>query len=473
VIGDTPRGLFRWGASRGCPTIWAVRVSRACHVRCVSRRIARHWQVPDVVIGSTDRRPASLAVADGSVLFWYPRPVRRSVVAPLALLLPLTACRFDFDPVPAMPGDAAPDTLPPLPVLPCGAPAQFSAAGVTGSGSGSGSGAMPSLTAVAATATADGYGVLAVDGTGDVHGFSYAFDGALLGPRAAGAPVFSGATGTASAIDTGAGILAAIAYGRPDSTGTDLIPLDAQLAPHGALQRYSAWYTLDSAIAGTSSGALVFIGGQPNDDVVAKRVSPTGTDLGPSRKVIDGAEGISVATIIPAGARFLVTWDATTPSPNQVRAEVIDDLLSVVVPPTTINTGAMFDGASPHAGYAAAADRYLIAWSFKTSNSDELWVSLRDGQLAEQHAIRLSTHGVLPRVAAGKDDFLVAWKDTNTTSEIAAARVRFDGSVVPLVVTGNGRKALGWDVTARAGQPALIWIESTATPSVWFDPLCK
>lgn len=413
-------------------------------------------------------------------MFWYPRAVRRSVVAPLALLLPLAACRFDFDPVRATPGDAAPDMPPapaPLPVLPCGAPAQFSVAGVTGagtgSGSGSGSGVLPSLTAVSATATADGYAMLAVDGSGDVHGFSYAFDGALLSQRATSAPVFSGATGTVAAIDTGSGVLAAIAYGRPDSAGTDLIPLDAQLTPHGAPQDNAAWFTLDSAIAVSSGGALAFLGGQTTTDVMAKRVSPTGTDLGPSRKVIDGAEGISVATIMPAGARFLVTWVATVPSPNQVRAEVIDDVLSVAVPPTTINTGATFDGDSPHAGYAVAADRFLFAWSFKTPNSDELWVSLRDGQLAELSAIRLSTHGVQPRVAAGKDDFLVAWKDTNTTSEIAAARVRFDGSVVPLVVSGNGSKALGWDVTTRAGQPALIWIESSATPGVWFDPLCN
>jgi hypothetical protein len=410
-------------------------------------------------------------------LFWYLGAVRRSVVAPLALLLPLAACRFGFDPVGAKPADAAPDmppAVPPPAVLPCGAPAQFPAAGVTGSGTGSGSGALPSLTAVAATATADGYAVLAVDGAGDIHGFSYAFDGALLGQRAADHPVFSGATGTVGAIDTGNGILAAIAYGRPDSVGTDLVPLDAQLASLGTPQRYAAWYTLDSAIAGSSGGALVFLGGQSNDDVMAKRVSPTGIDLGPSRKVIDGTEGISVATIMPAGARFLVTWDATVPSPNQVRAEVIDDLLSVVVSPTTINTGAMFDGDSPHAGYAAAADRYLFAWSFKNATSgDELWVSLRDGQLAELSAIRLSTHGVQPRVVAGKDDFLVAWKDTNTTSEIAAARVRFDGSVVPLVVSGNGSKALGWDLATRAGQPALIWIESAATPGLWLDPLCN
>lgn len=402
--------------------------------------------------------------------------MRRSVVAPLALLLPLTACRFDFDPVHAMSGDAAP----PLPVLPCGAPPQFSIPAPAGTGSGSST--TVTLTAIAATAGDAGYHLLAVDSGGDAHGFSYAFDGAQLAPHAAGAPVFSGATGTVAAIDTPDGVLAAIAYGRPDSTGTALIPLDAQLAPHGAPQMNAAWYTLDGAIAGTSDGALAFLAGQSTDDVAGKRVSPDGTDLGAAHLLINAAEGISIATITAAGAGFLMTWDAATPSPplpkavHAVRAEVVDETLSVVMGPTTINDNDlddMLNGENPHAGYAAAADRALFAWSFKTSTSDELWVSLRDGKLAELHAIQLSTHGVLPRVAAGKDDFLVAWKDTNTTSGIAAARVRFDGSVVPLVVSGNGGKALGWDLATRAGQPALIWIESGAAPGVWLDPLCN
>lgn len=112
------------------------------------------------------------------------------------------------------------------------------------------------------------------------------------------------------------------------------------------------------------------------------------------------------------------------PTINLVRAEIIDPQMSVIVPPTTINPGAMFDGQNPRAGYAASADRYLFAWSFKTSTADELWVSLPDNQLTELHAVRLSTHGVLPRVAAGQDDFLVAWKDTHMPSGIAAARVR-------------------------------------------------
>ncbi len=400
--------------------------------------------------------------------------MRRSVVAPLALLLPLAACRFGFDPVGVKPADAGPDTPPttPLPVLPCGAPPQFVIPVATGLGSGSST--TVTLSAIAATASDGGYDVLAVDSTGEVQGFAFAFDGPQLAPRATSAPVFSGATGVVAAVDTSDGVLAAIEYGRPDPIGTALVPLDAQLAPRGASQMNPAWYSLDSALARASDGALAFLAVQSGGGAEAKRVSSTGANLGVGHLVVDASEGVSVATIAAAGPGFLVTWTSTPPSPNQVRAEVLDAQMSVVVPPTTINPGALFDGNDPRSGYAASADRYLFAWSFKNASSgDELWVSLRDGQLTELRAIQLSAHSVLPRVVAGKDDFLVAWKDTSTTSGIAAARVRFDGSVVPLVVTGNGGKALGWDLATRAGQPALLWIESSATPGLWLDPLCN
>jgi hypothetical protein len=410
-------------------------------------------------------------------LFWYPRAVRRSVVAPLALLLPLTACRFDFDPVPAVPGDAAPDMQqqPPLPVLSCEMPPVFMipAPAGTGSGSGSGSGTPVTLAMIAATASADGYHVLAVDSTGDVQGFAFAFDGPQLAPPAT-VPVFKGATGVVAAIDTPDGILAAIEYGQPTPTGTALVPLDTQLQPHRAPQMNDGWLSLDDSLAHTDDGALAFLGTQ-SGITVAKQLSSSGTDNGGSQQTIDPSEGASVPTIAAAGANFLVTWVSTPPETNLVRAEVIDAQMSVKVPPTTINPNPAHDGQNPRGGYAGSADRYLFAWSFKTSVTDELWVSLRDGKLNELRAFQLSTHGVQPRVVAGKDDFLVAWKDTNTTSGIAAARVRFDGSVVPLAVSGHGGTALGWDLTTRAGQPALIWIENAppGTAGLWLDPLCK
>jgi hypothetical protein len=412
--------------------------------------------------------------------------VRRSVVAPLALLLPLAACRFDFDPVPATPGDAAPDMQPPpdapppaLPVLSCSMPPVFMVSVPAGAGSGSGSGSgsgtpAVTLSSIAATASADGYYVLAVDSAGDVQGFAYGFESSQLALRAT-APVFTGATGAVAAIDTPDGIVAAIGYGQPSPTGTALVPLDAQLAPHGAPQMNDGWLILDDTLAHTADGTLALLGTQ-SGNIVATQLSSSGTNPGGSQQIVAPTEGASVPTIAGAGANFLVTWVSTPPDPNLVRAEVIDTQMAVKVAPTTINSLAGNDGENPRGSYAASADLYLFAWSFKTMNSDELWVSLRDSKLNELHAIQLSPHGVHPRVVAGKDDFLVAWEDTNTTSGLSAARVRFDGSVVPLVVSGNGGKALKWDLATRAGQPALIWIENPAAPSppgLWLNPLCN
>ena len=391
--------------------------------------------------------------------------MRLSVLAVFALPIPLLACRFDFDPVPATPKDA--------PLLPCGSPPEFSLVAPPGAGSGS---AAVTLSALAVTASDPGYELFAVDGTGAVHGYSFGFDGPQLVMDTANAPVFSDASGAIAAVETPDGPLAAIEHGQTNPDGTALVPLDAQLAPRAALQTSLAWLSLDSALAVTTGGEIAFLGAQNSGGAVAKRVSSAGADLGASHLVAEVAEGVSVATIAPAAAGYLVTWTSTAPTVNLVRAEILDSNLSVVVPPTTINPNPMFDGDSPRAGYAASAGLFLIAWSFKTSNSDELWVSLRDGQLAEQHAIRLSMHGVQPRVVAGKDDFLVAWKDNSgdMPSGLAAARVGFDGSFDSLVVAGSGGKAAGWDLATRAGQPALVWIETSAsTVALRLDPLCN
>jgi hypothetical protein len=393
--------------------------------------------------------------------------VKRSTVALLALLLPLAACGpGGHDPVPDP--DQEPDPGPPL--LPCGAPLPFSLPGLAGTGSGS----TMTLSSLAVMATGGAYVLLAVDSAGGVHGYVYSADAGGLTVRTYDIPVVrSGATGPVTVVETFDGFLAAVESGRPSPSGTALIPLDPRLGPRGPSQMELASSSLDSAIASTGAGVLAFLGAQPDGAVTAKQVSPAGTDVGASRLVIDSTEAPSAATILAAGERFLVTWTATAPSPNEVRAEIIDSQMSVITPPVAINPGAIFDGDNPRVGHALSGDRYLFAWSSTTASGDELWVSLRDGKLTELRAIRLSTHGVLPRVAGGQDDFLVAWKDTSTTSGIAAARVRLDGSVTPLVVSGKGGTALAWDLATRYGQPALIWVEDGATPGGWVDPLCR
>jgi len=392
--------------------------------------------------------------------------VRPFAAWPLALALPLlAACRVGFDRVPdgRAPGPDVPPP-PPLPVLSCGASPQFALD--------------RAMTGLAATATDDGYYVFTVDDNGDVHGFSYEFDGDALAAATVDAPVFSGATGTVAAIDTGDGVLAAMQYGRPDAAGTALVPLDGRLAPRAAPQMHLAWYGLDSTVARGTSGGLAFLGQDSSGQVVAKLVSPTGQDLGAPHVAIDAGEDANIATIVPSSAGFLVTWAASTPSPNEVRAELLDKQLGVVLAPVTINPGATRDAVQPRAAYAAAADRYLFVWYSKlVSGEDELRVSLRslrDRDLVEITQFPLTLSGVLPRVIAGKDDFLVVWQDKASESGLEAARIKFDGSHGALAVSGRGGKAVGWDLVTRAGQPAVVWLEDDGTRrTMWLNALCN
>jgi hypothetical protein len=394
------------------------------------------------------------------------------VAWPLALTLPFAACRFGFEPHQSP--DATVDTPAdaPLPLLPCGSPSQFAftmPSAVAGSGSANMDEPVP---VIAATATDAGYYVLAVGPTGGVHGFSYLFHDGVVAPAVVDAPVFSGATGTLAAIPTSDGVIASIVYGRPDAIGTALVPLDASLAAHGQPQRYQAWFGSDATIARASDGTLAFLG--TTTDVAAKLVATDGTARGAEHTVIDRSDSANAPTITASNTGFIVTWTATSVSPHEVRARLVDKQLAAPNPqPTAINTAAMFNGQTPRASYAAGPDRYLFAWWFKDGMSnDEVWVSLRDSALSEIRAVQLTKRGKFPKVVAGAKDFLVVWQDLDSTSQLGAARVNFDASIVPLTVSGGGGASLVWDVVSRAGQHALIWVESGASTRVWLDPLC-
>lgn len=374
----------------------------------------------------------------------------------LALALSLVAgCRVGFDRVPS---DAAGDAGPP-PVLPCAAPPHFALGGTAA--------------AVAATATATGYYAFVVDGVGDVHGSSYRFDG---GELVAGRTdvVYSGATikgAAAAAIPVGDQVLLATLYGQPDPAGLVLVPRGADLADAGGPRTHAGWFGLDGTIARAPDGALALLGVQSNLDVEVELVAQSGAEAGAEHVMVDRGEAVNSAAITAADGGFLLTWSASAPSPNQIRAVRLDPALAATALPTTINTGAMFDGNDPRAAYAPAASRYLFAWWQKPSN-DEVWVSLRDDQLTEITAVRLSAHGKSPRVIAGDGDFLVVWQDDSYTSGLAAARVGFDGRPSLLTVPADG-KALGWDLVTRAGQPALIWLQDGPPVTLRLDPLCN
>ena len=388
----------------------------------------------------------------------------RLAVWPIALTLPLAACRAGFDPLPDAPAA--------LPVLLCGSPPQFSITLPPG-GAGSGTGAPPNpVPALAATGNDAGFYVLAVDLAGDVHGLSYAFTSGSVAPAVTDVHVFSGATGTVAASPTTGGVLASILYGIPDATGTALVPLDGSLAPRANVQRYAAWFGSDRTIARAVDGTLAFLG--ETTDIAAKLVSPDGLSLSSEHTVIDRSEQPRDPTITASDAGFLVTWSAAATSPDEIHAAIFDKQLATpVVTSRTINPMPMFDGQTPRAAYAPGPNRYLFAWWLKSGSTDEVWISLRDGSLGEIRSLQLARRAKFPKVIAGEKDFLVVWQDLDAKSGLGAARIKFDdASLQPLAVSGNGGGALAWDLVSRAGQHVLIWFEDGASPVVWLDPLC-
>ncbi len=350
--------------------------------------------------------------------------------------------------------NAAPDA--PLDHLTCGAPAQFSVGATTSH--------------IGATTTPRGYQVFTVDDTGNLAGFTYEFQAGTLIQQAGDVPVMMNATGPVGSIALGDQTMLAVPYGRPNATGTALIPLDAQLAMRAQAGKEDGWFGSVSALAPAPGGSLAFLGQLANGEVDAKLVSPLGVDQGAAHPVISAAEGVTLPTLLPTATGYLVAWEADTPSPNEVHAEVLDPQFAVKAPPTTMSFDMQNDSEIPRVAYAAASDTYAFAWMEKTSIGDQVWISLRDGNLSETQHHMLGS-GSAPAIVAGDNDFLIVWEDG---SQLDGARVTVDGKATLVSIMGSGGKLAAWDLAAHNGQPALVWVEKNGTgPNLRLDPLCN
>ncbi|HEY0191406.1 MAG TPA: hypothetical protein VGC42_09825 [Kofleriaceae bacterium] len=380
----------------------------------------------------------------------------------LILVLPLAvACgRSGFDEL------AAPDATAPLdaaqpPALACDG-ARFP----TG----------PTTSSLGATPTDDGYFVLAVDSGGGVSGAAFDFSAdRSLAQTTGQVAIATGATGSVAGVGLPEGALVEVPYGRPDTTGTVLVPLDRTLQPRGAQAKHDTWIAGAAMLARTSSGAIALAGqDRTNRNIQGQLVDGTGAFLGAPVLLVAGSTSPQTATLVAAGDHFLATWVASGKDDAEARAQLLDDKLVPITAVTKVSSDPVNGAEFPRAAYAPVADRYLFAWFQKVNGGmDQVWVSLRDGRLNELAPPQLvASDGTMPIVAAGTDDFLVVWKDDG--AKLAAARVKMTGEITPIGVTNTGGKSAGWDVVVRDGQPALVWVESGGTgPNLWLNPLCN
>lgn len=384
------------------------------------------------------------------------------ILACLTIVPLIAACgRLGFNDT-AVTDAAGPADAPLADRLACGKPAQFT---------------VPATTArIAATRTAKGYAMFAVDDTGALHGQAYDFSGGTLAAHGAGGSLAINATGPLGVAAVGNGVMLVVPTGRPAATGTQLLALDALLAPTGNAAPTAGWYGGPGALAVSSLGAIAALGTLDNREVDVKLVSPLGADLGAFHPAVDKADLATQPTIVSSGGGYLVAWSANAASPNEVRAEVLDAQLGIVQQPVTISQP-LGDAFLPRVAYAAAQNTYLFAWTQKIGGNDVIGLSLRDGKLATLpgDAANFTPPGGSPSVVAGDADFLVVWQDDALASRLGAARITANGEITSLIIKGSGGKAVSWDLVVRNGQPALVWLEAGATVNtvnVWIDPLC-
>jgi predicted small lipoprotein YifL len=391
----------------------------------------------------------------------------KTLVLLLIPLAPLAACgRAGFDELPP-PADVAPDAPPP--VLSCDAAPRFMSGTTT--------------TRLAATSTQDGYLVLSLDGNGQITGSSFQFSATdpmhPLTQATASVPIMSDANSVA-AFAIGGSLFASVPFGKTSLTGTKFVSLDPQLMTVGTPTMSDGWYSGAAMLArGTASNFALLAQSLSTGEVDVGLFAADSTQLIPTQPVIQGSPLPANPTIIsatqPGGtARFLVSWNAPG-SPDAIHAQVLDDQLIPRTAVTKISADPTFGSQNPRAAYAPGADRYLFAWSEKVgSGMDQVWLSLRDGNLAEVvPPIKIAAQGVLPVIAAGDDSFLVVWQDGGDPYRLGAARVAKDGTNMALGIPTTGGTTAGWDLVVHDGQPALVWVEANGTgPNLWLDPLC-
>jgi hypothetical protein len=362
--------------------------------------------------------------------------------------------------------DAAPDAPPP--VLPCTAPRVA---------------IDPATIELSATATLSGYDVFAVDGDGQVHGYSFHFGDAGLTTAASAIAIAGNATGPLAPLAVGDDVLMIMPYGRPDATGTSLIALTPELGTKSAVMA-DGFYGASGALTHSATGAVALITQRLDQtpinpgQVEAKLVSPAGGDVLGPRVVIGGAQGAYNQMILPAASGFVVAWDATNAQPSVVRAEQVDDRFMVTSPEPVQLSPSEVQAISPRGAYLASADRYLFVWYQKLQDGgDQVWGTLRKADLTDALdgpiLISRDRQAASPVVVASKDDFLIVWEG-NTGSLIGAARVSQTGAITDAPILSTGGQAVAWDLVVRNGQPALIWLEQGGSgKNLWLDPLCN
>jgi hypothetical protein len=371
--------------------------------------------------------------------------------------------RFGFDP-PSTPPPDDPDASPVTPTIQCGSPARFEVNAAQ-------------VDAFAAAPLPNGFAIFTINPTGVGSAWSYEWGASGLAPTAQNIDLGTNISTTLAATSIGTDLLFASVVGPTTPTGTRMTPLGPAMAKRGTPVTHAEIGGMTAIAKSGTKDEIAFVSVDDTTlQVDARHLTTLGPNSDAAKKIVDPAERAGAVTIASAHTGYIVTWQAAMPSPNEVHAVLVDDNFNVVAGPIAA-VSSTFDPIRPRIAWASASNRYLFAWHVKNvTNDDEIWVQLRDDQLAPiTTPLTISPKSYDPQIATDGTDFWVTWRSYASNPEVLeTSKITSTGGVIPkTTVISSGGTPKVWATVERAGQAVLVWVEEGgAGPALWLNAMC-
>lgn len=381
----------------------------------------------------------------------------------------LCACgRYGFsdsapDAAPMVDVDAGPDAAPAK--LACGQPTRFQVGAST-------------ISTLTMAAPPWGFGLFTVDSSNTLHAWVYAFSGTDLVAMVQNTTMASSATGTLGAATLGNNILVASATGVPTATGSIVYAMDgkgeevAQPASRTALAVASPL-----AASGTGNGVALATVTPGSSAVDVHLLDASGGDAIAPTTIIADATGADTVKLTSAGTGYAAVWGQPAAGTHAIEIALFDSSLAMVAGPAIADDLA-YGAYSGSAVWASVSNEYLVTWHEKNAGGgDDVWFSILGPDLSVKVLPTLvANDGHDPVAASDGTGFWMIWDEYPGAlpEHLAGAAITADGAVTPRAITSSGGTPKKWAMTAREGQPVLVWTEVGGSgPDLYFDPMCS
>jgi hypothetical protein len=209
-----------------------------------------------------------------------------------------------------------------------------------------------------------------------------------------------------------------------------------------------------------------------NSGLLIQPVTASGTPAGSASTLEPSFDGADSARVASGTAGYVATWRNGLMAPMEIGVISLGASFATIAGPVTIASTGGNSMAQPSVA-AASTGNILVAWAEGAGATNEIWMEIRDATLAVVVAPTQIGTGTAPIVTSDGTDFLIAWDDPSSPSNLTGAHVKANGTYTAHPIAGSGGTAMAYDAAILAGSIGLVWAERGGTgPPLWATPQC-